>query len=263
MLGITRLPEAQQRNVGHALEEHFKSTPKPKYVEAVMKSGRALIAATAGLGESAGPTLFIIDRRTDTILAAILRIVQTYQKAFSSTIVAHNAAQQEMVEAAETVERIWFPEGLTFIHGSASDQNLAMTVMRKALEGDDTGPAMRAAIQTLGLGPLVEFFLAHAKVYARKLGVAGETATGEDSEPLDPSDVWHEAFVQFAIDVSSAYRDNPAVKQTLLGGYESQLAEYRAAQAKARGKEKAAAAEAEAKAKAEAEEKARAEAKPR
>jgi hypothetical protein len=48
------------------------------------------------------------------------------------------------------------------------------------------------------------------------------------------SDVGHDLYVQLAIDVSSAYRTDAAKQKTLLGSYESRLAEYRSNQAKAR-----------------------------
>lgn len=264
MFNLTRLPETHQRNVGNALEAHLAATPKPVYVPAVMKSAAAVIARTAGLGESGGPTLFVVDRKTDTVIACILRTVQGYQKAFSNPVVPLSPEQQAWVEAADLVQETWFPDGLGFIHASASEQNVVMTAMRKALHADQTGPALQQAIQTLGMRPLVDLFISHAHLYAKKLGVAGEVVTGEDVEPADPSDRWHEAYLQFAIDVSSAYRDDPATRETLLGSYERQLAEYRADQAKDRKKEKAAEekakADAEAKAKADAEAKAKADA---
>jgi hypothetical protein len=46
--------------------------------------------------------------------------------------------------------------------------------------------------------------------------------------------VWHDLYVQLAIDVASAYRADPAKQKTLLGSYASQLAEYPADQAKTR-----------------------------
>lgn len=65
--------------------------------------------------------------------------------------------------------------------------------------------------------------------------------------------------MKFAIDVMSAYSDDAAKQKTLLGSYESQLAEYRADQAKERKRaNKKAKAEAQAKAEAEAEAKAEA-----
>ncbi|MFS8068980.1 MAG: hypothetical protein ACMG6S_21675 [Byssovorax sp.] len=128
----------------------------------------------------------------------------------------------------------------------------SMLSIRKSLTDPDQGPAIQAAVKALGFAPLVDHFLLHAALYAKKLGLAGEIVDS-GNEPRDPSDVWHDLYVKFAIDVSSAYRADPAKQKTLLGSYDSQLAEYRVDQAKAR-KRAAKKSEAEApKAKAEGE----------
>jgi hypothetical protein len=108
-----------------------------------------------------------------------------------------------------------------------------MLSIRNSLTDKDQGPAIKSAIKSLGLAPLVDHFVLHAALYAKKLGLAGEIVDS-GNEPRDPSDVWHDLYVQLAIDVSSAYRADPAKQKTLLGSYESQLAEYREDQAKAR-----------------------------
>lgn len=258
MFTLPRLPAARQRNVGSALEEHFKS--KPQYKEAVVNSARAVIEATAALGRSDDVSMFTIDVATDSVISAIYRVVQSLQKGLTTTVVPLGPQQQAQADAAALIEEAWFSDGVGFIHGTVGIQNSAMTSIRKSLVDPDEGPALKAAIKTLGIGPLVDHFLAHAVVYAKKLGLAGEVVDDPEGEQRDPSDVWHDVYVKFAIDVMSAYRDDPAKLKTLLGSYESQLAEYRAEAAKERKREKKAKAEAEAKAKAEADAKAKAEA---
>lgn len=254
LFGFPRLPAERQRNVGGALEEHFKT--KPKYSIEVTRSAHAVIEATPALGRSDDMPLFTIDGATDSVLSAIYRIVQSIQKGLVATVVPLGHVQQAQLEAAELIDATWFPNGIGFIHDSVGLQHAAMASIRSSLSDTETGPALKAAVKTLGLGPLVDHFLSHATLYAKKLGLAGAVVTDADGEPRDPSDVWHDAFVKLAIDVMSAYRDDPAKQKTLLGSYESQLAEYRAEQAKnrkrAEKKAKAEAAKAEA-AKAEGE----------
>jgi hypothetical protein len=231
MFTLPRLPEERQRNVGSALEEHFKS--KPKYTAEVQRGALAVIEATPALGASDGLPMFTIDVATDGVISAIYRIVQAVQKGLVTSVLPLGPEQQTLLNAAVLIDGAWFPSGIGFIRGSVGVQNAAMTSIRKSLTDEEKGPAIKAAIKRLGLAPLVDHFLLHAVLYAKKLGLAGEIVDAA-SDPSDPSDVWHDLYVQFAIDVSAAYRADPAKQKTLLGSYESQLAEYRADQAKER-----------------------------
>jgi hypothetical protein len=231
MFTLPRLPEERQRNVGSALEEHFRS--KPKYASEVVHGAHAVIEATRSLGASSDVPIFTVDVATDSVLSAIYRIEQAVQKGLVASVIPLGPAQQAMLEAAVLLDGAWFPGGIGFIHDSVGVQNSAMISIRKSLTDPDQGPAINAAIKMLGLAPLVDHFVTHAVLYAKKLGLAGEIAASGE-EPRDPSDLWHDLYVQLAIDVSSAYRADPAKQKTLLGSYESQLAEHRADQAKER-----------------------------
>jgi hypothetical protein len=235
MFTLPRLPEERQRNVGTALEEHFKT--KPKYTEEVTQSALAVIGATPALGVSDNMPMFTIDVATDSVLSSIYRIEQAVQKGLVATVVPLGPKQQKLLEAAVLIDGAWFPNGIGFIRDSVGIQNAAMISIRKTLTSKEQGPAIKAAVETLGIGPLVDHFLLHAGLYSKKLGLAGETAEEVDdsgAEPRDPSDVWHDLYVQFAIDVSSAYKKDAATRKTLLGPYDSQLAQYRVDQAKER-----------------------------
>jgi hypothetical protein len=246
MFTLPRLPEERQRNVGSALEEHFKS--KPKYSAEITQGALAVIEATRALGASNDLPMFTIDVATDSVLSAVYRIEQAFQKGLVATVVPLGPAQQAQLDAAVLLDGAWFPSGIGFIRDSVGVQHAAMISIRKSLTDPEQGPAIKAAIKTLGLTPLVDHFLLHAALYAKKLGLAGEIA-GSGNEPRDPSDVWHDLYVQLAIDVSSTYRADPAKQKTLLGSYESQLAEYRADQVKARKRAAKTKAEADATAK--------------
>ena len=231
MFTLPRLPEDRQRNVGSALDAHFRT--KPKYSAEVMSSALAVVEATPALGASNDLPMFTIDVATDSVLSAIYRIEQAIQKGLTIAAIPLGPAQQAMLDAALLLDGAWFASGIGFIRGSVGVQNAAMTSIRNSLTDKDQGPAIKAAVKTLGLGPLVDHFVLHAALYAKKLGLAGEVVESA-TETRDPSDIWHDLYVQFAIDVSSAYRADPAKQKTLLGSYESQLAEYRADQAKER-----------------------------
>jgi hypothetical protein len=225
MFTLPRLPETRQRNVGSALEQHFKS--KPKYSAEITQGALAVIEATRALSASDDLPMFTIDVATDGVLSAIYRIEQAVQKGLVATVIPLGPAQQAMLDGA------WFPSGIGFIKDSVGVQNAAMLSIRNSLTDKDQGPAIKSAIRSLGLAPVVDHFVLHAALYAKKLGLAGEIVDS-GNEPRDPSDVWHDLYVQLAIDVSSAYRADPAKQKTLLGSYESQLAEYREDQAKER-----------------------------
>ena len=231
MFTLPRLPEERQRNVGSALEEHFKS--KPKYSAEITQGALAVIEATRALGASDDLPMFTIDVATDGVLSAIYRIEQAFQKGLVAAVIPLGPGQKALLDAAVLLDGAWFPSGIGFIRDSVGVQNAAMVSIRNSLTDKEHGTAIKAALKTLGLAPLVDHFLLHAALYAKKLGLAGEIVDS-GNEPRDPSDIWHDLYVQLAIDVSSAYRTDPAKQKTLLGSYESQLAEYRADQAKAR-----------------------------
>ena len=227
MFTLPRLPEDRQRNVGDALDAHFKT--KPMYSAEVMSSALAVIKATPALGAANDLPMFTIDVATDGVLSAIYRVEQAVQKGLTVAAIPLGPAQQTMLDAAVLLDGAWFPSGIGFIRGSVGVQNAAMMSIRNSLTDKDKGPAIKA----LGLGPLVDHFVLHAALYAKKPGLAGEIVESA-TDSRDPSDVGHDLYVQLAIDVSSAYRTDPAKQKTLLGSYESQLAEYRSDQAKAR-----------------------------
>lgn len=177
--------------------------------------------------------MFTIDVATDGVLSAIYRIEQAFQRGLVAAVIPLGPEQQALLDAAVLLDGAWFPSGIGFIRDSVDVQNAAMISIRKSLTDPEEGPAIKAALKMLGLAPLIDHFLLHAALYAKKLGLAGEIVDS-GNEPRDPSDRWHDLYVQLAIDVSSAYRADPAKQKTLLGSYESQLAEYRADQAKAR-----------------------------
>jgi hypothetical protein len=231
MFNLPRLPEDRQRNVGSALEEHFKS--KPRYSAEIARGAGAVIDATRELGASDDVQMFTVDVATDGVISAIYRVEQAVQKGLTATVIPLGSPQQAQLDAAVQLDSAWFPAGIGFIRGSVGVQNAAMVAIRKSLSDPDQGPALKAAVKLLGLGPLVDHFLLHASLYAKKLGLAGEIVESAGG-PRDPSDAWHDLYVQFAIDVSSTYRADPAMLETLLGSYERQLAEYRSDQVKAR-----------------------------
>lgn len=236
MFTLPRLPEERQRNVGSALEEHFKS--KPTYSAEVTQGALAVIEATRPLGTSNDLPMFTVDVATDGVLSAIYRIEQAFQKGLVASAIPLGPAQRASLDAALLLDGAWFPSGIGFIHDSVGIQNAAMLSIRTSLTDPEQGPAIKAAVDTLGLAPLVDHFLHHAALYAKKLGLAGEIAY-PGSEPREASDLWHDLYVQLAIDVTSTYRADLVKQKTLLGSYESQLAEYRADQAKARKRAKA------------------------
>ena len=272
---LPRLPIPRQRNVGNALDAHFKANPT--YTKEVTAGALALIAATPALSGD-DVSMFTIDVATDGVLSAIYRVVQDYQRGFVDSVIPLGAEQKVLRDAANLLEETWFPAGIGFIRESVGLQHEAMTAIRKSMTHPDKGPAIQAAIKALGMGALVDHFVLHAALYARKLGLAGEVVTDPAEADPDPSDAWHRLYLQFAVDTMSAYKNEPATLETLLGSYQRQVEEHHtdlakerrraARKAKAEPEVKAdaeakAKAEADAKAKAEADAKAKAEAKPK
>lgn len=244
MFVFPRLPALRQRNVGEALEAVFRA--KTSFTPDVTKRAKAVISATANLGEAAEgeARLFTIDVAIDGVLSAIFRVTQATQKGLTASVVPLNAEQQSVLEAATLIEELWFPSGIGFIRDPAGLQHAAMLGLRNMLSDAKKGPKLKAAFKKLSLTPLVDHFLAHLPLYTKALGLAGEE-TGDDADaPVDASELWHRAYVKFAVAVEAAYDEDAAARKRLLGPYEKELAAHRADQAKERKRAKAEAAKA-------------------
>ena len=231
MLVLQRLPVERQRNVGAALADIFKG--KTSYHADVVLRAKAVIAATATLAVPESPSMFTIDRATDSVVTAIHRILAAWHKGLTDAVVPLNAEQEAALAAAEILDEAWFANGIGFIHELVGLQCDALLAIQKTLRE----PEIQKAIKTLGLGPLVEHMESHTALYAKALGL---TADSEVKAPEGgESQAWHDAFVRYAASVLVHYPDDAEAQRALLGSYEKQLQEHRAALQRERRRQRA------------------------
>lgn len=235
MLVLQRLPIERQRNVGAALGDIFKG--KTTYKADITANAKAVIGATKALKAPEGASMFVIDRATDSVITAIRRVIEAWEKGLPDSVVPLDAEQQESVAAAALLDAAWFPYGIGFIHDAVGLQCDALLEIRKTLNDPKQAPEVQRAIKTLGLGQLVKHLSSHTTLYARALGLTadGDTPTAEEGA----SQAWHNAYVLFAASVMVHYADDAEARKALLGSYERQLQEHRAGAQKERRRQRA------------------------
>lgn len=228
MLALPRLPIERQRNVGRALADVFND--EVSYKPEVVGRAKTVIAATEGLEDPGGHSMFSVDRATDSVITAIYRALDAWTKGLTDAVLPLEPEQQAALAAAEVLDSAWFPDGIEFVHEVVGLQHDALAGIQKTLAKKE----IKDAVETLGLGPMVAHLSRHTALYAKTLGL---TAEGEAGAPESgPSQTWHDAYMLFAASVVTSYSDDAETRKVLLGSYESQLREHRAAMRKERRK---------------------------
>jgi hypothetical protein len=196
-------------------------------------NAKAVIAATAPLAAPGGPSMFTIDRATDGVVTAIHRIQEAWERGLTDAVIPLDAEQQAALAAVNLLNEAWFANGIGFIHDAVGLQCDALLAIEKTL----SDPEISKAIKTLGHGPLVHHLSSHTALYAKTLGLTadGEASTSEQSA----SQTWHDAYVLFAASVMVHHANDPEARASLLGSYEKQLQEHRAAAQKERRRQRA------------------------
>jgi hypothetical protein len=181
-------------------------------------NAKAVIAATKALKAPDAPSMFVVDRATDSVVTAIHRALDTWETGLPDTVVPLDAEQRAVLAAAALLRATWFPGGISFIHDATGLQCDALLAIRKTLNDPKQGPEIQKAVKTLGLGPLVNHLSSHTALYARTLGL---TADGETPTPeAAASQAWHDAYLLFAASVMVHYAADAETRKMLLGSYE-------------------------------------------
>jgi hypothetical protein len=225
MLTIQKLPPERQRNTSEGLSDLFKEGHG--HAPDVARAARAVIEATPAAGVTEGPQLPEVDRATDPIVRAIHRILQTWEQGLHGRLLTPDAQQQASLDAADLLQHRWFGSGDGFLQAGAGVEYDGLRIIEQSLPE----PAIKAAVDLLGLGPLVTALAAHIALYRQALGLSVNSTSTTVPD-------WHGALQLYAASVLVAYPNEPTTRDTLMAPYTRQLAEHRADLRTARKKAK-------------------------
>ncbi|AKT38797.1 hypothetical protein [Chondromyces crocatus] len=227
MLNTTRLEVDRQINVGNALGPILAAPRATPLQGATRTRGDAVIASTLALLNVRDVPPRAADQATDTVVTAFHRMLEAREEMLLDTLVPLGPAQREVLGQVRLLRTRLFPKGTSFIRLPMEMELKHLTDLRQRL-GE---PEVDAAVTALGLEAEVLHLVTHVERYGRSLG---QDAGGAGRATELASVAWHEAFVRFAAQVVVDYEGNTAMQRELLGPYEGQRLQQRAAARAAR-----------------------------
>jgi len=237
MFEIVRLEVDRQLNVGNALAPILAADRPTPLLQSTRARAEAVIGATLALSAARHAPPAPIDHATDSVTTALDRTLEAAEQTLRDSVVPLGAAQRSAHGQIRMLRTRLFPGGTGFIR-KAMDKEWPHLAELRAELGD---AEVAAAVDALGLRPIVDHLLAHIELYGRALGQEGGAA-GHAVELA--SAAWQEAFKRFAAQVILDYEGDQATQRELLGPFQVQLEQQRAA-ARAAARARKARAEAE------------------
>jgi hypothetical protein len=231
---LHRLPVERQRNVGRALAVALDRARATPLTERTLQAGREVVAVSNRLQDPPNVPAILVDVSTDVVFTAAHRLLRAWTRAFAGELIALERPQQELLDAARFLTDKWFPNGVEFLRAQMSIQWDSLQPIAASFDE----PEVSAAVEKLSMRPLVDHMRKHVDLYGQTVGL-GEGKPKPGSARTETRDHWQEAMKDFAIAVLADYGKDPSTRTELLGVYEQQLAEHRAALAAARKKLKA------------------------
>lgn len=233
LLDVTKLDGERQLTVGNALREAIVKPRNPALLAGTLARGEVVLAMTTELRSAIGAPPGLVDRATGTVVTAFRNAVMEQERALLDTVAPLREAQQQAASRLQLIRTRVFVNGTRFIRKAMDLEWSALCEMREAMQD----PEVAAAIDAQGLRAVADHLLTHIGLYAVALGhEAGSAGSAEEKASAG----WHEAFKRFAAQVLLDYENDEALRRELLGVYESQLEEQRAAQRAARARRSAA-----------------------
>ncbi len=237
MIRFARLDIDRQRIVGNSVGVALAVNRPVPLLQGTVARGQAVVAATAGLQLFAGVSASRVNQCTKSVVVALEHTFEEMERGLRDTVVPMGEPQQRGLALVRFLRGKLFPEGTRFIRRSMDLQWSELVVLRTAMQE----PEVSEAIDELGLRRFVDHLLAHIELYGRMVGQEGKAAGAGEEEA---SAAWTEAFQRFAAQVMLDYEESTAMQSELLGAYDTQLGQQRAA-ARAAIKARKAQAEAE------------------
>lgn len=221
MFNAGKLDIQRQTIVGKAVEDTLAVVRPVPLTDATRTRGEAVVAATEQLRTFTDYKPARVDRPTDTVIAEFDHLLEAHERVLRDDVVALGPQQLEALARARMARARIFPQGTGFIRSSMDLQWSALLAVRERMEE----PEVSAAIDGLGMRPAANHLLAHIELYGRMVGVQASKARGGEEKA---STAWTEVFQLYAAQVLLDYEKDTALKQELLGAYETQLGLQRA-----------------------------------
>lgn len=212
----------RQLNVGNAIADALAADRPTPLLPGTRARGEALLSVTLDLGAFAGPAPGQVDRATDAVITAFDRVLEEQERVLLDSVVPLGEAQRQSLARARFLRTRIFPQGTGFLRRRVDLEWRDLRDLRAALQD----PEVTAALDAQGLRPAAEHVFRHVTLYGR---VIGSDAGPAGSAEARASEAWHEAFQLYATQVTADYHEDPEMQRALLGAYEDQLEQQRAA----------------------------------
>jgi len=231
MFELGKLDTHRQRRVARSLieadgDDAFRHTLHERVQEALQDA----VAAGEALGGVHSVPPIAVDNAADATFAGFFNALTALESAVSDRVVAPKPRALAAQRAAATLRLRAFPQGVRFLTLSMPLQHEGMTRVMDRLLRDEH---CVEAVQTLGLGWLVEHMEGHMAPYGRVV----KRVDNRDTAAL--SKAFHEAFRKLALRTLDHHEGDAAVRARLLGAHERESEAQRSADrsaSKRRGK---------------------------
>jgi hypothetical protein len=222
MMPIARLDLPRQIIVGNSVAGALAAERATPLSPATRARGDAVVAATRTIEIFGSYRPIQVDRAADGVIIGFDRMLENQARLLRSDVVPLGDAQRQTLADAQLVRTRLFPQGTEFIRDSMELQWSELA----ALRGRAQEPETAAAIDRLGLRSTADHLLAHIEMYGR---IVGQHPDGPRAGEEEARATWDEAFRLFMAQVAIDYEKDTATQHELIGGYEPQLEQQRAA----------------------------------
>ncbi len=219
---VANLESLRKVIVGKALADTLAVVRPVPLTDATRARAEAVVAATEGLRPFVRHRPQKVDRAADVIVTSCDRTLDDKERSFRDDVVPLGAAQHEEFVRVRRLRTRLFPQGTEFTRLSMDLQWGEFVALRARAQE----PQVAADIDALGMRAQIDHLFAHIDLYGCMLGQDADHARAGEEKA---SAAWTAAFQLFVAQVLLDCEKDAALSQELLGPYEAQLAQQRAA----------------------------------
>ncbi|MCC6551744.1 MAG: hypothetical protein IT372_01825, partial [Polyangiaceae bacterium] len=234
MMTIQRIGIARQITVGNAIADALAADRPSPILSGTRARCEEVVSATAVLRVFAGYKAVDVYTATSKILIGLEENLAAQERSLRDGVVPMGEAQHQALARVSLVRSRVFPQGVGLARLPMDMQWPRLVAIRSAVQE----PPVAAAIDAMSLRPHVDHALAHIEVYGR---VIGQQTGGAGAGKEQACEAWTEAFRLLAAQVLLDYQKDAAMQKELLGPYQVQLANQRAAARASRSRKSASA----------------------
>ena len=163
-----------------------------------------------------------VNTSTTTVVAGFASSISSLRHMLRSDVASLGQPQHETFKHLKLLQERLFPSGTNFLRASMNVKWGSLLALRTAMQE----PACSQAIDACGLRVCADHVFTQIEVYGRMLGPDAKAAGGGEEAAAE---AWVEAYTRFAVQVMHDYPGNKALQRELLGPYDVQLEQQRAA----------------------------------